>query len=321
MTQRVHQAEDGELFLVGGRNEVARLYSAAGFAALVDLGAWRGRQAARNAHFRRLGLPWLTLLTPEKLSLRGAALLERLLGEVPVPPAARLLAGLGPAAAGFADPLAYLARQQQAGHPIFPATDSHWTPTGALCGFQWAMAAMGVELDYAAWHALAPAPLDYPGDLWEPHFAGPARERFDRLALPPTLRRVYANPVVRLKERRHREDDAGLHTGCHVAYRNEAAARDERLLLFGSSFSDHRAECTLLTFVAALFFREVHFVWSSELDLELIRRIDPARVLVEMPERFLTRCPSDRLDLAALERRLLAAAGADQASSSSSGWL
>jgi hypothetical protein len=99
-----------------------------------------------------------------------------------------------------------------------------------------------------------------------------------------------------------REDDGGLHLGCHVVYRNTQAQRGERLVLWGSSFSDYRAECSLPTFVAAVFFREVHFVWGTELDLELIRRIAPDLVLLELPERFRTQCPSDRFDLAAHER-------------------
>ena len=130
------------------------------------------------------------------------------------------------------------------------------------------------------------------------------RNSFERRTLPEALVRTHANALVRLKERMRLENEPGLHVGSYVSYRNVAAERPERLLLFGSSFSDHRAECSLLTFVAALFFREVHFVWSSSLDTEFIRRIEPDLAICEMPERFLGACPSDDFDLAAHELRV-----------------
>ncbi|MBN8891863.1 MAG: hypothetical protein BGP12_05245 [Rhodospirillales bacterium 70-18] len=300
MTARVHRAPDGELFLAGGNNEVLRLYSTDGFAALVSPTDWQRRLAARDAFFGGLGVPWRMLLAPEKLSVRGDGVVAALLGGGAVPPAARLAAAIGGEA--LTDPCGYLRAQEAAGHAMFMRTDSHWSPLGAFCGFQWAMAALGLQLDFAPYLELQDHQVEYRGDLWEERFADLPPDRFHRRAVPDWISRVYANPIVRLKERQRREDDVGLHVGCHVAYRNARAERPERLVLCGSSFSDHRAECSLLTFVAAMFFREVHFIWSSDLDLDLIRRIAPDLALVEMPERFLTHCPADRFDLAAHEQ-------------------
>ena len=112
------------------------------------------------------------------------------------------------------------------------------------------------------------------------------------------MRRIAANELVLMKERHGLENAGGLHVGSHVAFRNEAAERPERLVLFGSSFSEYRADCSLLTFLAALFFHEVHFVWSSDLDTGFIERLAPDMALIEMPERFLTHCPRDCFDLA-----------------------
>jgi hypothetical protein len=299
---RVTRAGD-TLFLAGGSNEVLRLYGAAGFAALVPVDAWRARLLARTAMFARLGIPWCQMLSPEKLSVLGDIALASRGGEA-IPPAERLIAALG--TGPVIDPCAFLRSQSARGYVVYPKTDSHWTSLGALCAFQCAAPALGLTLDYAPFHATRAIPLRYHGDLWSDAHADIPPDLFERRTLPPTLRRIDANGIVRLKEERQLENEAGLHLGSAVVYRNDAAPRDERLLLFGSSFSDHRAECSMLTFVACLFFREVYFVWSANLDTGLIERIAPDRVLIEMPERFLTSCPDDDFDLVAHEQRVVA---------------
>jgi hypothetical protein len=284
------------LFLAGGSNDVLRLYSAEGFAAAVPVAAWADRMAARKALFARLGAPWCMLLAPEKLSVLGDEALCRRVG-APMPPAARLQQAIG--SAFIADPRDFLRTQHERGYAMYPRTDSHWTCLGALSAFQWAAPMLGLRLDYAPYQQTASHLLSYYGDLWSPREADIPPDEFERRAMPASLVRTCANGIVRLKESAGLENEAGLHVGSAVAFRNEAAQMDERLVLFGSSFSDYRAECSLLTFVAALFFREVHFVWSASLDIGLIERLAPDRVLIEMPERFLTVCPADDFDLAA----------------------
>jgi hypothetical protein len=97
-----------------------------------------------------------------------------------------------------------------------------------------------------------------------------------------------------------------------------SATRPERLVFFGSSFSEHRAECSLLSLLAALFFREVQFVWSSSLDLHFIERLAPDIALAEMPERFLTRCPDDDFDLGLHGERVVRAWAAPHSAAAAS---
>jgi hypothetical protein len=289
---------DDMLFLAGGSNDVMRLYDAAGFASAVSVSDWANRIAAREALFARLGIPWCQLLVPEKLSVLGDEIVAARCVD-PVSPATRLAAALQ--TPKLINPTAYFRSQTALGYALYPRTDSHWTCLGALSALQWAASAMGVEIDFATFHAVADRPLVYHGDLWTSDYADIAPDRFDRREVPSSIVRIHANTIVRLKERERRQNEVGLHVGSAVAYRNSAAQIDERLLLFGSSFSDHRIECSLLTFVAALFFREIHFVWSANLDLPLIERLQPDRVLIEMPERFLTACPPDDFDLGRYE--------------------
>lgn len=297
MNPRVHRAADGHLYLIGGSNDVLRLYTDDGFAQAVDLAAWRVRLEARAAFFHRLGIPWAQVLAPEKLSITGDAVLADLVGPGANPPGARLLATVGHKALVY--PRGYLREQAGKGYPVYPRTDSHWTAAGALCAFQWLAPTLGLHLDFAPVLALEPYRLSYRGDLWNADFPDLPPDTFSRYRMPAQIRRIAANELVELKERENLENAGGLHVGSYVAFRNDASERPERLVLFGSSFSEYRPECSLLTFLAALFFREVHFVWSSDLDTGFIERLAPDIALIEMPERFLTECPTDRFDLAA----------------------
>ena len=299
---RVLRSRDDVLFLAGGSNDVLRLYDADGFAALVPVDAWRARLGARAATFSRLGVPWCQILAPEKLSIVGDSVVADQVSAA-IPPATRLRDALSighvapDAARHLVDPACFLREQRDRGYVLYPRTDSHWTCVGALCAFQWVAPLLGVTLDYTAFQETQLRVLCYHGDLWSETYGDIPPDRFERRAIPTTITRIGANDIVRLKEELHLENEAGLHVGSYAAYRNSAAQLPERLVLFGSSFSDYRAECSLLTFVATLFFREVHFVWSTSLDIPLIERLAPDRVLIEMPERFITTCPSDEFDL------------------------
>ena len=306
---RVTRAGD-RLFLTGGSNEVLRLYSDA---SLLPISAWRARLAAREAFFAALGIRWCMLLAPEKLSVHGDAMLPA--GSVR--PAQRLL-----------DTVTHqrLVNPTRALRGLLPSgyanTDSHWLPEGAACAFGMVMAALRLPFDAAAPGRLDLHEVRFHGDLWDPSYQDILQDRFARRALPDSVRRVHANRIVAFKEAHGLENEAGLHTGSHVVWRNDAAPRPERVVLFGSSFSEYRTECSLLSFLAAITFAEVHFVWSADLDRGMIRRIAPDIAILEMPERFLTHCPHDDFDLAAHEDAVLARydglVGASSSSSSSS---
>lgn len=306
---RVTRAGD-RLFLTGGSNEVLRLFADA---TLLPIASWRERLAAREAFFDRLGVKWCMVLAPEKLSVHG----DELLPTGSVPPARRLLDAIPhPRLVNPTEALRGLAGSGYA------RTDSHWLPEGAACAFAQVMAALGLEFDPAAPGRLAVQGVSFHGDLWDVSYQDMVEDCFARRAVPETLRRVHANRIVVFKETHGLQNEAGLHTGSHVVWRNDAAPRRERVVLFGSSFSEYRAECSLLSFLAAITFAEVHFVWSADLDLGLITEIAPDIAILEMPERFLTHCPRDEFDLGAHEDAVLARyeglTGASSSSSSSS---
>jgi hypothetical protein len=63
------------------------------------------------------------------------------------------------------------------------------------------------------------------------------------------------------------------------------------VLVFGNSFFSDVPSQAFVSWWFARFFRQYHFVWSPDFDLELIRSVQPDIVLGQTVERFLTRVP------------------------------
>jgi len=293
--QRVVRSQDGVLYLVGGSNTVASLYGEAGFAA-VNVAAWQRRLDERARFAAARGVRLALLIVPEKLSL--ATLVEadrqRIFGEPDpdrlTPPGRRFIGLCGGADTVYPD--SYLCSQAKT-FRVFTATDSHWTWIGAFSAFQVLMTGLGLAPDYHSFVDLEKYTVRYHGDLWSPACADLPMATFERVRLPATVRRTYCNRIVGLKERRGLENEPGLHVGSHCIFANDAAEIAEDVILFGSSCSEYRLEASLLTAIFAHYFRTVHFIWSTSLDLDYIARHHPHLVVAEMPERFLTECPDD----------------------------
>ena len=126
------------------------------------------------------------------------------------------------------------------------------------------------------------------------------RERLDRFMLQRDAKRVEVGPMLAAYEAQGRDREA--HVGAHVVYRNEADGADpRRLVLFGDSCAHF--DPFLLTGLLAESFREVHFVWSANLDWAYIERVRPDILLFELAERFLARLPKDDFDVAVAGQR------------------
>lgn len=122
----------------------------------------------------------------------------------------------------------------------------------------------------------------------------------------PRARRRHANALVRHAEREGRVDEAALQPASLVVYENasaEAAAR--RIVLFGGAFAGLRAG--RLTGLLAESVRELHFLWSADLDDDYIARVRPDAVVTVLAAGAMARVPDDDFDveLAAAERLVL----------------
>ena len=100
----------------------------------------------------------------------------------------------------------------------------------------------------------------------------------------------FKNELVRYKEENSKHNDIGLHVGSWVTYSNPMGY-EKKIAIFGDSFSEYRPH--LLTGMLAETFKEVSFIWSSNLDYNFIKTYQPDIVIFQTVERFLIKVPND----------------------------
>ncbi len=294
--ERVFRSSENMLYLAGGSNGSASLYTDGGFHGAVDLAGWKTTLAQRKAAIDDTGSKFAQLIVPEKLTIYPLGEADRHLlfpgleeSDI-VAPGRRLLRELD--MCGIVYPEDFMRLQREV-VPVYPATDSHWTWQGAFSAFQVLMWDLGYRADYRKYVDLQKSELRYQGDLWEPKFADIEVRPFVRIKLPASIKRIYANRVIGLKEEMGLDDEQGLHTGSHCIFHNAEADFLETVTIFGSSFSECRLEPSLLTSMFAFYFSTVHFIWSTSVDFEYVKRHKTNITIAEIPERFLTAHPSD----------------------------
>jgi alginate O-acetyltransferase complex protein AlgJ len=293
--ESVHVGRDGWLFLTGGSNRVMDRYRG-GLRHWLLLRGWTRLIEARARRAESLGIRCLHVIVPEKLSVYDDKV-EGLRYD-PAKASTRRLARRLARHPAYLDLLAPLRAARNGPVPLYLRTDTHWTIQGCLLAYRAIMRALG---------AIPPTDIgtrpqvvsEEVMDLGEKLRDRP-REQLNRLMLQRDAKRVEVGPMLAAYEAQGRDREA--HVGAHVVYRNEAVGADpRRLVLFGDSCAHF--DPFLLTGLLAESFREVHFVWSANLDWEYIERVRPDILLFELAERFLARLPKDDFDVAVAGQR------------------
>ncbi|MFE1603234.1 alginate O-acetyltransferase AlgX-related protein [Methylobacterium sp. ID0610] len=297
----VHEGRDGWLFLIGGNNDVLTQYRRSWRTWLHDW-RWRRVVVARADRCRRLGIRYLHLVVPEKLTVYDN-LTDGLAVDVSASPAHRLRRWLrGSGAAGAYIDLVAPMRARRDEQDLYFRTDTHWTHEGCFIAYEAICRRLGAvpREDLRSGRALPAWRLS--GDLGQ-KFDPPRSEPYIPQALQRDAVRVYANDLVRDFEAADRIGE--LHLGTHVVYRNEAPGADpRRIVLFGDSCSHFRwgVYSGHLTGLLAETFSEVHFLWSPGIDWDYVAQVRPDAVIGEFAERFLARLPPKTFRRAALAR-------------------
>ncbi|TGD95797.1 alginate O-acetyltransferase AlgX-related protein [Methylobacterium nonmethylotrophicum] len=284
-----HIGRDGWLFLTVGTNRAADLYDNTRpvWRMLRD---WRRLLLARADRTERLGIRYLHLSSPEKLSVYD----QKFFGAGPVraarSPTRRLGRLLRLTASGrrlWVDALTPL-RHQRDDADLYFRTDTHWTSAGTFVAYRAICDACGAA---AITDMLATCPaytVTRFMDLGE-KLQYPVPETSTVHDIRQRARIAAQNRLHALAER---QPELNLHTGIYVGFRNDDPAADPRtLVLFGSSYSGYGR--IGLTSMLAETFRCVHFVWSAEIDWTLVERLRPDILLTESAERYMARLPDD----------------------------
>ena len=286
----VHIGRDGWLFLVGGRNRAATQYRR-NPAWWWRLRRWRQIIEARAAGCERLGVRFLQVVAPEKLTIMPDRCAKKLV-DASLSPAVRLakLMVVSPAASSYVDLVEPL-RLRAGSEDLFFRTDTHWNYEGCFVAYAQVCSALGV----APRHDLLERPsqeFEQPMNLGG-KFKPPLPERFRLHGTMQDSRRTWVNDTA--SNFFAKRGKASVRAS-QAVYDNASPSADPRhVLIFGDSFSHF--DPILLTGMLAETFRRVHFVWSSSLDWPFVERVAPDILVCEIAERFLKRIPNDKFDV------------------------
>ncbi|GAC1338398.1 MAG: hypothetical protein NVSMB26_25930 [Beijerinckiaceae bacterium] len=288
----VYVGRDGWLFLIGGRNSVLRQYRRSP-QMWWRLRRWRSRIEARAARCQRLGVLFLQVVVPEKLTIMSHQTAETLVDPA-LSPAMRLAALMArsPAASRYldlVDPLLVAAADRD----IYLRTDTHWNYTGCFLGYKLMCALLGAT----ARDDLLDRPFQTFNELRDLgiKLSPPIPEHFRVHNTMEDATRRYVNEVVTAF---FAGGGTGRVTGTEAVYDNRSPRADpRRVLIFGDSYAHF--DPLQLTGMLAETFREVRFVWSSSVDWRVVEEMQPDILICEIAERFLVRVPDDRFDLQA----------------------
>lgn len=305
----VHEGTDGWLFLVAGSNHVLNMYQHKSSFTPAMAKGWVKLLQSRSNRFATKGIQYLHLPAPEKLTVlhkfyRGD--IENIEGS-PIHQMANQHAADVPC---MVNVLPLFAKQVD-NTLLYWKTDTHWSFWGCFSAYQLLCVRIGVKprtdlLQYP--YSEGPVLFDLGAKLEEP-----LKETGRFYQLTQDAYRSYANTMVRFKEEQGLINEANLHVGSSVVFRNNSdKAIDKCIMLFGDSFSEYRDH--MLTGMLAETFREVHFIWNGSIDFSYVDRVKPDVVITELAERFMTRIPDDKFDVHAFAAERLKAFSPDASS-------
>lgn len=293
MNNDVTCGNDGWIFLTGGSNDVLKSYSG-NYNSLAWARAWSERLTERKSYFSEHGVKYFHIVAPEKISIYSQYLPESTrqklcLHETPSLKVSNLIGDKDI----LINPSEYLRRLSEK-FQVYHKTDSHWNFYGAFGVYQLLMAKLGLDFDESILlnipkHQMVTLDL---GGKFKPKIKESALFYSPR----PRVSRVWCNQLVEYKERSGKENVAGLHIGSSVIFSNSDAVHQKRVIIFGDSFSEYRPQ--LITGLLSETFSNVMFVWSQNIDFDVIKEFSPEIVITETAERFMPySVPNDNFNL------------------------
>lgn len=296
----VHVGKDGWLFLVKGSNSVINMYQKRSSFTPELAHDWVLLLQDRARRMRERDIKYLFLPAPEKLTVLHQHY-DGKIANIQGSPIHSMVNNHHKDAPCIVNVLPTFEKQAEHINSYWK-TDTHWSFWGCFAAYQVLCARMGVPS--------RPELLQYPFDEGDVLFdlgaklSDPVREKARFYKLIQTAERVYANPMVRFKEKNQLVNEAHLHVGSHVVYRNNSEhVTKKKVILFGDSFSEYRPH--LLTGMLAETVSELHFIWNARLDYEYIDLIEPDIVINELAERFMVEVPKDDLCIQAFSNNRL----------------
>lgn len=280
--------EGGWVFLLGGSNNVRDYWIGGKNLDHNILEEWLFLYKSRISFFKKHDIKYISMFAPEKLTIYSDKCpLKIKTDKIPSRQLVRYLQNHMDFDDYYVDLIPYLKSQSEK-FLTYHKTDSHWNFLGAYSAYQ----LVQYNLKDPIYIDALSQPKKYNWNAMDlgGKFDPPLKERTYYYKSSGNFKRIYANELVKFKEREKRENDVGLHVGSYVIYENETPLSNKVIMIFGDSFSEYRDH--LLTGLYAETYRRVHFIWNSSIDFELIEKVNPDLVITEMAERFISKVPA-----------------------------
>lgn len=293
----IHEGRDGWLFLTGHDNSVLRYYTDLDyFTQRGHVEKWVERLRQRAEIFADAEIRYLHVFAPEKLSVfpEHVLLPMQFFDRHPI----RLICQEWEAKAlpsVLINPLPAMAAHQER-DSLFMKTDTHWTYHAGQLVLSLVLQALG----YSRPVSLEGRTVHRYRHVWDLGARLEAQVSEENIYVEPLpcVSRVRVNTAAQEFEARLASGRPVTHRSLVVVFRNDAAdAIDERVVIFGDSFMEFRPSTP--TFQFAEMFREVHFIWSPNVDYSYVARVDASVVITEVAERSMIFVPDDNYDVEA----------------------
>jgi len=280
----------GQLLLRGGSNAVLDQYTGEVQMTPDWLDSWRELIHARRAKMRAMGVASALLVVPDKLAVYENSYPEPLEGHGQRPaerlrsvPELEVLYPLDELRAAAADQDVYL------------RTDTHLTFRGNEVLFASLVGALGIEkTDFSELPMHRYAFIGDLGGKFDPPIVSIVAE-------PNTLHQAEI-----IADNRPEIEAVGGHIGTRRVFHNKRATDRRVAVLFGDSFGFSAPSYQGISWFMAQVFREVHFVWVPfGWDPGYVREVGAEAVLIQGAERFVTRVPHPRIEVAELAAETL----------------
>ena len=274
----VSVGRNGHLFLASGSNGVRQQYLMDPLIADGLARRWHELIAERHAGVRALGARLLQLIVPEK-----STLLPELCPFPASGDGTPLLRALEARLEGL--PCFINGRTVLGGEHRFQAfrqVNSHLSVTGTLVLLRACLERLRLPV---------PEDVDMSGSALggSDMSARLSLNFYERLAMPagPALD-AYGHQLRTVEFH-----EVERHVGTRVRFANPGAPHKLRVLAFANSFFERGHLPTCLSWWFARWFEHFSFVWSPELDYDMVRKERPDVVVCQTIERFLPVVPSD----------------------------
>lgn len=274
---------EGFLFLAGGSNNLLRQYEVALTDPVVakKSAEWINAFVNRKNIIEKNGARFIQMVIPEKTSLLSEYFPEKI-----NPPSAlyrRTVSSRSLSADWFMDVYKIFSE-----HPdkklFFRKLDTHLTVRGAVVIMNAILEILGESLRInvdCTKNVIRKSDL---GPKLHPFFEKEVCEDID------SDKWRHIGDGVQLVE--EALPPAKGHIGTRLVFKNEKAPLNIKAIAFGNSFFERGGSATGLTWWSARVFREFHFLWSPDVNLEYIESISPDLVISQTIERFLSRPPA-----------------------------